>query len=194
MLQLPERPSPDGGEEEISTTELDQSAEDDLENWSDWDVNDTNPTLTENQDGGQLSNESENGRLVNLEPNSVEETNGFSEEPSLVLNANDNILNYTSSVAKSNVSLQHVNKKLPDILELDIKNQKNVAKERSDEFDFFQDMEPVIEMSNIVLIEEKVVTGEGQEGGKVSNLTVHMMNDQSIAEEGWGDDLDWTEN
>lgn len=164
MLQLPERPSPDGGEEEISTTEQDQSAEDDLEIWSDWEVNES-------------MNREPTTELVNSE---ISVNSEIASDVTIVHSTNSN-----SDV--SVISAVVASKTLPDISELDIKNQKNIQ-ERSDEFDFFQGMEPVIEMTSAVLIEDK----NDNDGSKIS-LNVSLSESHDV-EEGWGDDLDWVEN
>lgn len=183
MLELPERPSPDGGEEEISTTEQDQSAEDDLENWPDWDNDLGNPNVV------QTANEIlEYIEEVQDESESLETTNNLTEVTEFTTN---NIMNLSVSNIPTTVN---ISTKLPDISELDIKNQKNnFQKDKTDEFDFFQDMEPVIEMSKVVLIEnnienEKKILNQG------ISLTVSMINDHHEVEEGWGDDLDWVAN
>lgn len=182
MLELPERPSPDGGEEEISTTEQDQSVEDDLENWSDWD-NDLN-----NQNVVQTANEIlEYIEEVQNESESLETTNSITEITEFTTN---NIMNLSVSNIPTTVNIS----KLPDISELDIKNQKNnLQNEKTDEFDFFQDMEPVIEMSKVVLIENNIENGKKNSDEGIS-LTVSMINDHHDVEEGWGDDLDWVAN
>lgn len=72
-------------------------------------------------------------------------------------------------------------KSLPDISELDIKAQTD--SKTSDEFDFFHDMEPVIETSAKVLVAQEL------NGGVSSKLEVQVTGKEEEAEIGWGDDL-----
>ncbi|CAG9829808.1 unnamed protein product [Diabrotica balteata] len=46
VSELPERPRPDGEEGETSTEEVEPSADEDLDNWEDWDLNETRQTST----------------------------------------------------------------------------------------------------------------------------------------------------
>ncbi|XP_072379255.1 protein-associating with the carboxyl-terminal domain of ezrin isoform X1 [Diabrotica undecimpunctata] len=46
VSELPERPRPDGEEGETSTEEVEPSADEDLDNWEDWDINETRQTST----------------------------------------------------------------------------------------------------------------------------------------------------
>ncbi|XP_044262343.1 protein-associating with the carboxyl-terminal domain of ezrin isoform X2 [Tribolium madens] len=133
IMELPERPRPDGEEGETSTEEAEQSVEEDLDNWEDW---------------GE-SHPQERVELV--ESNSSESVMSVFE---------------TQNVAQ---------KKLPDILELDIKNQTNSG--GNDDFDFFQDMEPVIETSAKFVVEESV-----------SKLKLGVNEDGN--DDGWVDE-DW---
>ncbi|KAF5302694.1 hypothetical protein FQR65_LT08436 [Abscondita terminalis] len=74
---------------------------------------------------------------------------------------------------------------LPDVTELDIKNQRQFSKDQED-IDFFQDMEPVIETSKPFLIEPN----------DDDNLVLEKKFNMGIVEvekhdeEGWGDDWD----
>ncbi|EEZ97411.1 protein-associating with the carboxyl-terminal domain of ezrin [Tribolium castaneum] len=134
IMDLPERPRPDGEEGETSTEEAEQSVEEDLDNWEDW--GESNPQEI----------------VESVESNSSESV--------------------TSVFERENVA----QKKLPDILELDIKNQTSSG--GNDDFDFFQDMEPVIETSAKFVIEEE----------SASKLKLGVKEDGN--EDGWVDE-DW---
>nr|CAI5828103.1 unnamed protein product [Callosobruchus analis] len=69
---------------------------------------------------------------------------------------------------------------IPDITELDIKNQRKASK--SDDIDFFQDMEPVINTNN------KYLVAEIGDRHVESKLAVQPNSDAN--EEGWGEE-DW---
>ncbi|XP_018570433.1 protein-associating with the carboxyl-terminal domain of ezrin [Anoplophora glabripennis] len=167
VITLPERSRPDGEEGETSTEEVEQSIDEDLDNWEDWDINENNP--------------SSNNLLNTIEDN----THSTEYVPE---NLNQNILNEVIET-DSTVSQQSVEKSkrtIPDIGELDIKNQLN--RNENDDFDFFQDMEPVINATNKFLINESdsdIIFSIDKEFS--SKLT---LNDNDIHEEGWGDG-DW---
>jgi hypothetical protein len=76
---------------------------------------------------------------------------------------------------------------LPDIFQLDIRNSVSTVKSH-EEFDFFQDMEPVILKTCILQIDEQEGSSDVTEkSGK------HIFNVNYTAydsEEGWGDDLE----
>lgn len=142
---LPERPSPDGGEDHIPTSD------DETEPWSDWDVPD----------------------------NTVDSfVDGDAHEPSI---SQDHVKVDTAPVVQE----------LPDISQLDIKNSVSNMKSH-DEFDFFQDMEPVISKTHILQIDE-----QGKDGsGAVDVSSKHCFDVNYTAGEsegeGWRDDLeDW---
>lgn len=80
---------------------------------------------------------------------------------------------------------------LPDISQLDIKNSVSSMKSH-DEFDFFQDMEPVISKTHILQIDEEGTNGSGAiEISSKHCFDVNYTAGESEAE-GWGDDLeDW---
>lgn len=160
-LSLPERPRPDGEEVDTSTEEVEQSAEEDLDNWEDWDVNET---ISRN-----LMQTVTTESVDNLESSQSHTDNSES-----------------SSGGVS--SLENMSKKrsLPDILELDIKNQSgsvNGAKE----VDFFQDMEPVIESSTKYLVSEDKSEEEGSDGLYAKNNNLGVANSE-LNEDGWGDE------
>lgn len=71
--------------------------------------------------------------------------------------------------------------KILDITELDIKNQTRIELEQN-EFDFFEDMEPIIETNSKFLIDTKKDYGNNIVSSKLS------VNIEDANEEGWGDD------
>jgi hypothetical protein len=80
---------------------------------------------------------------------------------------------------------------LPDISQLDIKNSVSSMKSH-DEFDFFQDMEPVISKTHILQIDEQGTDGSGAiEISSKHCFDVNYTAGENEAE-GWGDELeDW---
>jgi hypothetical protein len=77
---------------------------------------------------------------------------------------------------------------LPDISQLDIKNSVSSLKSH-EEFDFFQDMEPVISKTHILQIDE-----QGTGSTEISSKHCFDVNYTAGESEGevWGDDLeDW---
>lgn len=148
LIILPERPQPDGEEVENSTDEVEQSVEDDLETWEDWDANENPQNNTENV----------------FTP--------LQTEPDLLLQTSANNTNFET----------HRKKSLPDITELDIKNQTN-GRENDDDVDFFQDMEPVIETK------PRFVAVVESEDDRVLSESVKMsLNVEESGEDGWGDE------
>jgi SCY1-like protein 3 len=151
MMNLPERPRPDGEEGETSAEEAEQSVEGDLDNWEDW--GETNPVQ-------------ENGETSSVHT---------SESTPSIFESHDQNGAAQEAVVQGVVAIAVRKKSLPDISELDIKNQ--ASSDQNDEFDFFQDMEPVIETAEKFLVEEEVadvsiklnlaVTEEGNEDGWV---------------------------
>lgn len=160
-LPLPERPSPDGEEGESTTQEEAEQSADELENWEDWDMN-------EEHDGfpsrNPLNNGSTNNLLV-LEP-PLEPEIAFTEPEVSVINGNKTTL--------------------PDILELDIKSQNRRSND-DEEFNFFQDMEPVIETANVYLID----ISDKKNGSSEALLDLSIKEAERHHMDGWGDDSDW---
>lgn len=156
---LPERPSPDGGEAEETTA----SDKGDEEAWSDWDVSDT---LGSNVDN--LIDSAETQDDVGIESNAGNihdvdsETSGFG---------------------------------LPDIMVLDIKNlASSTSKE---EYDFFQDMEPIISKPQVVQVDHLDHHDDKESDDRNTSVTMNngsLFDVTSAGAEGdaWDDDLgDW---
>jgi len=163
-VHLAERPSPDGGEDK---KEKEFSFAEEECTWSDW----------ETQEVG-------NGHHV--EDCHIEETPSDKEEASSAqveaqdpCDADSPLPELPSSDERSKYSKKLV---LSDITELDIKNSK-VIKSSKEEFDFFTDMEPVIQKTQILHVSE-VQSPKSMFDVKTSSATLeeHDIN-------GWGEDL-----
>lgn len=131
-VHLSERPSPDGGEDK---KEKEFSLGEEESTWSDWETHETvenNHTIDPSSDIVQ-----------------TELQNNIKPEQS------DVDLSLQLSESSSNTMKTKYTKKLmlSDITELDIKNSK-VIKTPKEEFDFFTDMEPVIQKTQILHIPE----------------------------------------
>lgn len=160
--ELPERPRPDS-EEETSTEEMEQSADDDLENWDDWDVN--------------QSSHSGNVQTVNF--NNSNTSNIAVENISDKTNDNDQEILNKIEINDLKTENKKPKKPLPSIQELDIKNQLNSNK-NGDEIDFFEGMEPDINTSNKFLIDADDIPTSN--GGISSKLAITIDNSN---EDGW---------
>lgn len=171
---LPERLSPDGGEDDILVNDNQHhigAVEEDLDNWSDWDTEDnvTNETIAND----------------NNPPNHFD---------------NIDINVDTTAIQLSTISLNKKLESLPrkeiitDITQLDIKNIQNVNTNEMNEFNYFLDMEPVIEKTNKYFIDDSQVNSkmEIKDESKI-NLTMNITDD-NVNEDCWGDDLSWAEN
>jgi hypothetical protein len=100
-------------------------------------------------------------------------------------------------------------KQIPDIDELDIKNQKfSKLEEKSREFDFFKDMAPVIQKTSVHVLEQELTNGTSENPEKsisvteskleaeeptiqVNNKLFEMKLEDVANEQGWDDDTDW---
>lgn len=175
-LPLPERPQPDGEEVDTSTEEIEQSAEEDLDNWEDWDVN---------ENGGSDLQSSRSVTAENSNQTLTSESVATSLESS---QQSSNQIDSSENLSLTGISLIGNKKKLlPDISELDIKNQRSGCINGSNEFNFFQDMEPVIESSTKYLVtENKSEDGYStSENVKTNNLGVAHS---ELNEDGWGEE------
>ncbi|XP_015595232.1 protein-associating with the carboxyl-terminal domain of ezrin [Cephus cinctus] len=162
ILDLPERPSPDGGEDGIESKSIFAEEE---STWSDWETQ-------------EVSNTDINTSELALENTEIVEE----------LQLQVNVQASENSISLSKTDKQNYTKKLiiSDISELDIKHSKSVQPMK-DEFDFFTDMEPVIQKTQVLHIEDVSIT---------KNLfdmkTFNGTGEADVDDEGWGDDLnDW---
>lgn len=128
VLELPERPSPDGGEDRVESPliyAVDESA------WSDWDTHET-----PNENIGSLELGIENDLIAPVK-DEIKEIDVAREDTKV-----DTIV-YKKQIVIS------------DITELDIKHSKSVQSTK-EEVNFFMDMEPIIEKPKILHVEEVV--------------------------------------
>ncbi|KYM93001.1 Protein-associating with the carboxyl-terminal domain of ezrin [Atta colombica] len=157
-VHLSERPSPDGGEDK---KEKEFSFAEEEYIWSDWETQDS-------VGNGHCDVEEASSNNVQTEiqaPCDTDSSSPLSDLP--------------SSSEKSKYTKKLV---LNDITELDIKNSK-VIKSSKEEFDFFTDMEPVIQKTQILHVPE-VQSPKSMFDVKTSGATLeeHDVN-------GWGEDL-----
>lgn len=165
VLELPERPSPDGGEDDVIQTAINSSEEEGT--WSDWEVHDK-PT----------------GEITSLK--SIKDTHIKTEimgskvnniPPIVSLNKYDKI-NYKKNI-------------IADINELDIKHSKPIQSAK-EEIDFFTDMEPVIERPTMLHVDndndgDKIIKS-------VFDFKVNPIDHEADDnyDNGWSEDLnDW---
>ncbi|XP_043254553.1 protein-associating with the carboxyl-terminal domain of ezrin [Colletes gigas] len=169
-VQLPERPSPDGGEDR---KEIMSSITEEEYTWSDWDTQETTT--------GDIH------LCVSRSPDIICQSNEISTVDSTLTieTDSDKILN----IDKAKIIESKLPKKsiiLSDISELDIKNSKltNSAKE---EYDFFTDMEPVIKKTQVLHVQQPQILPK-------SVFDIKVLTELEATEEndGWDDDLsDW---
>jgi len=159
-VHLAERPSPDGGEDK---REKEFSFVEEECTWSDWE--------TQEPIG--------NGHCHVEETPSDKEASSAQVEVQDPCDADSSSPELPSSAERSKYSKKLV---LSDITELDIKNSK-VIKSSKEEFDFFTDMEPVIQKTQILHVSE-VQLPKSMFDVKTSSATLeeHDVN-------GWGEDL-----
>ncbi|XP_029049854.1 protein-associating with the carboxyl-terminal domain of ezrin isoform X1 [Osmia bicornis bicornis] len=164
-VNLPERPSPDGGEDK---KEIVSSIIEEEYTWSDWDVQestagDTHPRIS--LSSSETICQSNDVLILNSTPE-IEDT---------VLNTNVTKTIDSKAIKKLGI--------LSDISELDIKNSKlsNCSK---DEYDYFTDMEPIIKKTQFLHVQQP----------SKSVFDMKALNEVETMEEnnGWDEDLsDW---
>ncbi|XP_008553479.1 protein-associating with the carboxyl-terminal domain of ezrin [Microplitis demolitor] len=170
VLELPERPSPDGGEDRV---ESDLILAEEESTWSDWDAHEVVITKTINTDipSGQAD-------VDVVQPHDDKSASAGSE-------IDDG--GKTPGIKKDKFNYNKKNI-ISDIRELDIKHSKTMQQTASEEVDFFTDMEPIIEKQNVIHIEE--VKAEKS----VFDVKVNGAQDNGD-DDGWGEDLDdWGDN
>ncbi|XP_017757306.1 PREDICTED: protein-associating with the carboxyl-terminal domain of ezrin isoform X1 [Eufriesea mexicana] len=166
IINLPERPSPDGGEDkkEIASSIIEEEY-----TWSDWDIQETGDVHL------RISRPSQ------------------SQSPSNDILVSDSTLRITTNtilnIDKDKASESKLIKKstvLSDISELDIKNSKLIDTLK-EEYDYFTDMEPVIKKTQILHVQQAQILSK-------SVFDIKIPNGLEIVEEnnGWDEDLsDW---
>lgn len=197
VLFLHERPSPDGGEDLDSEVVLSKVGDnlDSEEHWSDW----------ENEDNINLTNEDFPSEIQ--DDTLIDDLTVKIEAEKLVLSEKKlDSMTISGGRADSHylqkASLEAKAKKLADISELDIKNQKFKSKSsasgKKDEFDFFLDMEPVIEKQNVFEIQQPLTESlEVKSSSDASDLISQKLTfapaeneDGKTDNDAWGDG-DW---
>nr|XP_012152208.1 PREDICTED: protein-associating with the carboxyl-terminal domain of ezrin isoform X4 [Megachile rotundata] len=167
-VNLPERPSPDGGEDK---KEVISSITEEEYTWSDWDLQEnaaSDPHLLISRFSETICQS--NGVLVSHSTSEVEDS---------LLNTN------TTEMIESKATKQKLDV-LSDISELDIKNSKlsNCSK---DEYDYFTDMEPVIKKTQVLHVLEPQILSKSVFDMKASNEV-----ETTDGSNGWDEDLsDW---
>lgn len=159
-VHLSERPSPDGGEDkrekEFAFTEEEST-------WSDWETQET--AIGNNHcDITEAPSNTVQTELQNV-TGDAESSPPLSKSPS-------------SSSMKTKYTKKLV---ISDITELDIKNSK-VIKSPKEEFDFFTDMEPVIQKTQVLHIPE-VQSPKSMFDVKTLNATLEEPDDNDWAED-----------
>ncbi|XP_039287881.1 protein-associating with the carboxyl-terminal domain of ezrin [Nilaparvata lugens] len=134
---LPERLSPDGGEEEPSSLTV---SEEETENWVEWEENTAPERIMDD------------------------------------LLETDKVISHVKAQDTSHST------NLPDITSLDIKSSS--APPKSQEVDYFQDMEPVISTNHIVEI-----IADTKKSQPASKFEVELTETDDV--KGWGDDENW---
>lgn len=159
-VHLSERPSPDGGEDK---REKEFSLGEEECTWSDWETQET----VENNHAVEASD------IVQAELQNNIKSEQCDADLSLQLSES------SSNTIKTKYTKKLV---LSDITELDIKNSK-VIKAPKEEFDFFTDMEPVIQKTQILHIPETHLP-KGIFDVKTFNAAAEEHDDND-----WGEDL-----
>lgn len=162
-VHLSERPSPDGGEDK---REKESSFGEEECTWSDWEVQ-------ESAGNNNQINE------VKVAETPVEETTQIEAQNDI----DTADVPFVPESSSSTVKTKYIRKLvLSDITELDIKNSK-VIRSPKEEFDFFTDMEPVIQKTQILHIPD-VYSPKNIFDVKVSSATLEEHDDND-----WGEDL-----
>ncbi|KAK9296864.1 hypothetical protein QLX08_009261 [Tetragonisca angustula] len=171
VIDLPERPSPDGGEDkkEIASSIIDEEY-----TWSDWDIQET---------GDMHVRVSQSSDPVSQSQSHSNDTSTSDSASRIATDAQLNTdKNKTSKLNSTKKSVAI----LSDISELDIKNSKliDACKE---EYDYFTDMEPVIKKTQILHVQQPQMLTK-------SVFEIKVLNGLETSEEnnGWEEDLsDW---
>lgn len=168
IIDLPERPSPDGGEDK---KEITSSIIEEEYTWSDWDIQETGDILKILQPSKKISQSQSKSNDISI-PNST-----LKITTDMVLNKNKNKTTELKLTKKSSI--------LSDISELDIKNSKLIDSIK-EEYNYFTDMEPVIKKTQILHVQQPQIIK--------SVFDVTVLNELGTVEEnnGWEEDLsDW---
>lgn len=165
-IDLPERPSPDGGEDK---KEIVSSVVEEEYVWSDWDIQETGDVHLRISQPSDMKTQC--NRVPTLDP-----AFNIITDPTL----NGEKIKQTESMLGKKLTV------LSDISELDIKSTK-VSDAPKEEYNFFTDMEPVIKKTQIVHVQQPHALPK-------SVFDINLLNGLETTEEndGWDEDLsDW---
>lgn len=177
VMTLNERPSPVGGEsidDEPILSNKNLSRPESEDDWSDWDNSNRQLTLVDTAELKKddiLKNHNLQTHIENIDLNND------------VPIKSENKINPVSRTLLQKAALE-AKRNIVDISELDIKNQKLEQTNKSDEYDFFADMMPVIEKPTIINVLQP------EEPPTFSSKFNFVQSDE-LGEEGWGDN--WNE-
>ncbi|XP_043791159.1 protein-associating with the carboxyl-terminal domain of ezrin [Apis laboriosa] len=164
IIDLPERPSPDGGEDK---KEITSSIIEEEYTWSDWDVQETGNILKILQPSNKISQFQSKSNDISI-PNST-----LKITTDVVLNKNKT----------TELKLTKKSSILSDISELDIKNSKLIDSIK-EEYNYFTDMEPVIKKTQILHVQQPQIIK--------SVFDVTVLNELVEENNGWEENLsDW---
>lgn len=168
-VELPERPSPDGGEDK---KEIVSSITEEEYTWSDWDTQETKETNGDIH--GRVSRPPQS--ICHSDRMSTANSTSTTEADSVLTNCTDKAQTIHSNVLKKSIVLS-------DISQLDIKNSK-FSDSTKEEYDFFTDMEPVIKKTQILHVQQLQTLQK-------SVFDVKVLNGPEGTEEndGWDEDL-----
>lgn len=169
-VDLPERPSPDGGEDK---KEIVSSITEEEYTWSDWDTQETKET---NGDIHGLASRPSQSICLSDRMSTANSTS-TTEADSVLTNCTDKAQTIQSNALKKSIVLS-------DISQLDIKNSK-FSDSTKEEYDFFTDMEPVIKKTQILHVQQLQTLQK-------SVFDVKVLNGPEGTEEnddGWDEDL-----
>ncbi|ETN65818.1 ezrin-binding protein pace-1 [Anopheles darlingi] len=190
-LILPERLSPEG--EDIYQTNSDVELQ--VDEWSDWENDGTTERPNDQQQSVESNEPATGTETITTENDQTAASKPTNEPPAPAL----------AKVAAAPLA--------GSIERLDIRAQPTKKSEQSEEFDFFKDMEPVIQRANVLLIDEEtpsvntpseaetklvkegksslsVHTGAEEEVPLVSSSRLEIKLDEMLeaTEDGWGDE------
>lgn len=169
-INLPERPSPDGGEDKQETNFIFTEEEC---TWSDWDAQETSAET-------QCHIKQNENKTQDLQEVDEKSNVGHSTPTT---NRPDGSGKSTTKSTETTIPRRHIP---PDISELDIKNSKSIESKR-EEYDFFLDMEPVIKKTQVLHVSEEQ-TPKSIFDVKLSSNAVDGIEDVE-ENNGWGEDL-----
>uniref|UniRef100_A0A2M4ADE0 Protein kinase domain-containing protein n=1 Tax=Anopheles triannulatus TaxID=58253 RepID=A0A2M4ADE0_9DIPT len=166
-LILPERLSPEG--EDIYQTNSDVELQ--VDEWSDWENDGTTERLNDQQQAVEANEPAASSEATATE-NDQTTANKSTKEPA------------TAALTKLAAPLAG------SIERLDIRAQPTKKSEQSDEFDFFKDMEPVIQRANVLLIDEEEAPSVNPPSDAETNLVKEEKKSLSALNQGAGKEVE----